>query len=75
MEEREFSDRADELEGGATNLSDQSAELDREISETQRDWEAKKADESVPGAQPSEEEPADEVDPGEGGEAAEAAGQ
>ena len=45
MEERDFSDRADELEGDATNLGDQSAELDREISETERDWEAKKADE------------------------------
>ena len=75
MEEREFSDRADELEGEAASLGDQSAKLDREISETERDWEAKKADESVAGAQPSEEEPTDEVDPGEGGEAAEAAGQ
>ncbi len=75
MEERESSDRADELDREAADLGQQSAKLDREIGETQRDWEAKKADESVPGAQPSEEEPADEVDPGEGGEAAESAGQ
>jgi hypothetical protein len=52
---------ADELEGDADRLQKKSEDLGDEISETRRDWEAKRRDPGVPGADPPFGEDGDEA--------------
>jgi TolA-binding protein len=60
MSERDPDKLADELEQGADQMQDRSQELEGDIEGVRQDWERKRADESIPGAQPlsSEEEEA-----------------
>jgi predicted nucleic acid-binding Zn-ribbon protein len=55
----EHEKQADKLEQEADELEDRSERLDEEISDAREDWEAKKRDDSVPGAVESEDEPPD----------------
>lgn len=71
---------ADQAEQEADRLEQESERLSGHIEETRRDWEAKKGDESVPGAQPAEDEATEEEDTPEAaqseeGESAGEAGQ
>jgi hypothetical protein len=43
---------SDELEGQADELEQKSAGLEQEISDVKQDWERKRSDEGVPGANP-----------------------
>ena len=49
---------ADQLDADADDLQEKSEKLEDEITDTRRDWEAKRRDPGVPGAQP----PSDEDD-------------
>ena len=49
---------ADQLDAGADDLQEKSDKLEDEISDARRDWEAKRRDSGVPGADP----PADDGD-------------
>jgi hypothetical protein len=46
----EHHDRADELEREADDAGERSERLEREVEDARSDWEAKKSDESAPGA-------------------------
>ncbi len=48
--------KADELDAEADRLEKRSEEVGEHTDHAESDWEAKKQDESVPGAQPSDEE-------------------
>ena len=52
----EFDKRADELDAEADRLEEQSEELEDETGQAAQDWEAKKSDDTVPGAQPDEDD-------------------
>ena len=52
----EHDKRADQAEARAGDLEQRSEELEREIGDVRADWEAKKTDPSVAGAQPADEE-------------------
>ncbi len=52
----EFDKRADELDAEADRLEEQSEELEEDVSQTSQDWETKKGDDTVPGAQPDEDD-------------------
>ena len=56
----EHEESAERMESGADDMEQRRDELDREISETREDWDRKKHDQQVPGAQPSAEEIGDE---------------
>ena len=58
----EHEKRADELEQEADDLEARSEQLGDEISDAREDWEAKKADDSVPGTPPSDGDQADDED-------------
>jgi hypothetical protein len=45
---------ADEMEQEADRLEDRSKELGEEVQDVRQDWERKRADEGVPGANPPE---------------------
>jgi hypothetical protein len=46
-----------ELEADAADLEERGREVDERIEDTRSDWERKKEDSTVPGAQPSDDEP------------------
>ena len=48
----EHRDRADELDAELDDMEERSQRLEDEIDDARGDWEKKKADSSVPGAQP-----------------------
>ena len=48
----EHDPRADELARESDDMEERSERLEDEISDAREDWEAKKADDSVPGAPP-----------------------
>jgi hypothetical protein len=52
----EHQDHADQLEGEADKMEQESQRVEGRIEESRRDWEAKEGDVSVPGAQPNPEE-------------------
>ena len=52
----EHQDRADELEQELDEMEERSERLEDETSDAREDWERKKADSSVPGAPPDEED-------------------
>ena len=63
---------ADALEHDADQLEKKSEDLGDEIETNRRDWEAKRADPAVPGAQPRHEDsdrdaPGDDVNPADAG--------
>jgi hypothetical protein len=66
----EHQERADELESELEDMEERSERLEDEIDDTRQDWESKKADPSVPGAPPDEDDvsgPQPETDyPGKG---------
>jgi len=43
---------ADEMEGEADRLEDRSKELGEDVDEVRKDWERKRSDQAVPGANP-----------------------
>ena len=51
----EHEERSEELEQEADKLEQESEKLEERIGETKQDWESKKSDESVPGAQEGDE--------------------
>lgn len=51
---------ADEMEEQADRLQDRSKDLGEEVGEVRKDWERKRSDQSVPGANPPESHPQDE---------------
>jgi len=53
----EHDERADRLERQGDDLEQQSERLREEVAHVRDDWEAKKGDGSLPGAQPGEDEP------------------
>jgi hypothetical protein len=57
----EHEKQARELEREADRLEEHSEEIHDRIEEARREWEGKKSDQAVPGAQPNEEE-ADQSD-------------
>ena len=60
----------EELQADADDLEERTGEVGERIDDTRQEWEAKKRDSSVPGAQPDDDEPpAEEESPaaGEGG--------
>ena len=72
----DFQQRGDELEAEADRLENETRRVEEQAGEARREWEAKKSDESVPGAQPAEDEPPEgRQETGEGGAAAGEAGQ
>lgn len=52
----EYHERADEIDKEADDLAEQSERLGEEVADVRDDWEAKKGDASLPGAQPREDE-------------------
>ena len=52
----DFDDRADKLEGDAADMERRSEELEGEIGKASSEWEAKKGDDSIPGAQAGDED-------------------
>ena len=46
----EHQEQADKLDGAADEMQEHSARLGEEISDVREDWEAKRRDDSVPGA-------------------------
>ncbi len=48
------SEQAEDMEDRAEQMEQRSDELEREIDRASSDWESKKHDQSVPGAQPEE---------------------
>jgi hypothetical protein len=49
---------AEEMEAEIEELEEHSAEVDKDIEDTQAEWKRKQADPAVPGAEPDEEEDA-----------------
>lgn len=47
---------ADEMEEEADRLEDRSKELGEEVGEVRKDWERKRSDQSVPGANPPDDD-------------------
>ena len=47
---------ADDMEREADQLEDRSEELGHEVDEVRKDWERKRSDQSVPGANPPDED-------------------
>jgi hypothetical protein len=66
----EHDERAEEMESTADELEEHAERVGEQIDETRGDWESKKQDASVPGAQQSP----DELDEQSGGAAGEADG-
>ena len=67
QEDRPDQELADELEAETRELEDRRHAVDGQVDEVRKDWERKKEDASVPGAQAAEDEPpADEDSPAEG---------
>lgn len=64
----EHEELADDLEREAARLQEQSDKLGGEIDGTRQDWEAKRADAGVPGAEPRREAEEDEAGDGGGDE-------
>lgn len=62
MAETDHDRLAQELEEQARELADRSEELHEQVDEARSDWQAKRADDAVPGA-PAPEEPADRPSP------------
>jgi chromosome segregation ATPase len=56
MTEQEHEQVHEQLEREADDLERQSDKLEEQIKDARGDWEAKKSDESIPGAQPEEDE-------------------
>lgn len=56
MTMEEHDDRADQLERQGDDLEEQSGRLRREVEDVRTDWEAKKGDGSLPGAQPADDD-------------------
>jgi hypothetical protein len=52
----EYDDRADELEGKADKMEEESERVSGSIGDARDDWESKQADQTVPGAQEDLEE-------------------
>ena len=52
----EFDQRADELDAEADALEEKSDDLEEDVSNASQDWEAKKSDDSIAGAQPDEDD-------------------
>jgi len=52
----EHDEQADQVERDLDEMEERSEELGKEIEETEADWERKKADDSVPGALPDEDQ-------------------
>ncbi len=73
MSREEHERKADELEREAEDLEQRSAKLEDRIDETDSEWKAKLQDGGVPGAQPSEDEIAEDADKGSHGPATGAA--
>ena len=61
----EHEKRADEAEAQGADLERRSEELEREIADVRDDWDAKKIDASVAGAQPGNREEEEERAPGD----------
>lgn len=61
----EHEERSDELEEEADRLEKRSDELEEDIQDTGKDWESKKSDQSLAGAQPPQSEDEDS-DAGDG---------
>jgi hypothetical protein len=57
MSEQPHQEHAEALEQEAEDLERQSEQLKSDIKDARDDWEAKKRDDSVPGAQPVPDEP------------------
>jgi hypothetical protein len=55
-EQREHEQVHEQHEREADDLERQSEKLDEQIKEVRQDWESKQGDESVPGAQPDEDD-------------------
>lgn len=47
---------AEEMEKELADMEERSAEVGKDIDETRSEWEAKRRDESVPGAEPPDED-------------------
>ena len=60
----EHDERAGRMERDADDLEGQSAKLEEHIEDARREWEGKKHDASVPGAQPEDDEQDAEEPPG-----------
>lgn len=56
----DYQRRSSDLEGEAEQMDDRTDELERDIAKTKGEWESRKSDGSVPGAQPTEGEAAPE---------------
>ena len=63
MTEQEHEQIHEQHEREADDLERESEKLEEHIKQARQDWEAKKNDESVPGAQPAEDEHRDEPPP------------
>jgi hypothetical protein len=59
MSEHDPGDLADELDQQADQLERHSADVGQQVEETREDWQRKRRDESIPGAQPPESEEED----------------
>lgn len=73
MSREDHEDKADELEHEADELEQRSVELEDQAKETDSEWKANLQDSGVPGAQPSEDEIAEDADAGSHGPATGAA--
>jgi hypothetical protein len=63
MSEREqYGKLADELEGHADTLADDSKQLGEKIADVREDWERKRGDAGVPGATPDWDDPDEDED-------------
>ena len=51
---------ADEMEAGAREMEDRAEKLDEELDETRGEWRRKQQDPQVPGAQPPDDDEADD---------------
>jgi len=58
----EHEEKADRLEGQADEMEERSKRLGEDISGAREDWQAKKADDSVPGTPPAPEGGADQAE-------------
>lgn len=56
----DYQRRGSDLEGEADDMDDRTNELERDIAKTKGEWESRKSDGSVPGAQPAQGEAASE---------------
>jgi hypothetical protein len=79
--ERDVRSGIEDMEAGVDELAERSREVKDQIADVRSDWKAKRADDSVPGAEPAGEDDAEAVegDPAdsaeEGGAAASASGE